>query len=88
MPEQMMDEFDRWALRIFKAAAALFLLILSLLVIAMCIDNGDMMRAPVIQPSGAEKRWIEKRHKYHNIWNSIEENGERYFYRDGKKCKL
>jgi hypothetical protein len=36
----------------------------------------------------AEKRWIEQRHKYHGIYGSIEENGERYFIRDGKRCKL
>jgi uncharacterized membrane protein len=40
------------------------------------------------QIPAAEKRWIEQRHKYHGIYASIEENGERYFYRDGKKCKL
>lgn len=84
----MMDEFDRWAIRIFKAVAALFILILFLLAIAMCVDNGDMMRPPVIQPSGAEKRWIEKRFKFHGIYACIEENGQYYFYRDGKKCKL
>lgn len=91
MPEQMMDEFDRWAIRIFKAVAALILLILFLLAISWCVDDGDMMRhrPPVIQPTGAEKRWIEQRHKYHNIWISIEEPGKHdYFYRDGKKCKL
>lgn len=90
MPEQMMDEFDRWAIRIFKAVLALFILILFLLAIAMCVDNGDMAphRVPIIQPSGAEKRWIEQRFKFHGIYASIEENGEHYFYRDGKKCKL
>ncbi|MCX5822396.1 MAG: hypothetical protein NTY86_02520 [Deltaproteobacteria bacterium] len=36
----------------------------------------------------AEKRWIEQRHKYHGIYAHVEENGEHYFYRDGKKCKL
>ena len=35
-----------------------------------------------------EKRWIEQRHKYHGIYGSIEENGERYFIRDGKRCRL
>ena len=89
MPEQMMDEFDRWAMRIFKAAAVLFIPILSLLAISMCVDNGDTMRPPVIQPGEAEKRWIEQRHKFHGIWISIEEPGVNpYFYRDGKKCKL
>ena len=87
---EMMDDFDRWAIRIFKAVAALFILTLSLLAIAMCVDNGDMMRhrPPIIQPSGAEKRWLNERFKIHGISACIEENGERYFYRDGKKCKL
>ena len=91
MPEQMMDEFDRWAVRIFKAVAVLFLLVLTLLAIAVCVDDGDTMRhrPPVVQPSGAEERWIEQRHKHHNIWISVEEPGSKpYFYRDGKKCKL
>lgn len=90
MPEQMMNGFDLWAIRIFKAVVVLFFLVLFLLVIAMFIGNGDTMRhrPPVIQPSGAEKRWIEQRHKFHGIYASIEANGEHYFYRDGKKCKL
>ena len=90
MPEQRMDEFDRWAIRIFKAAAVLFLLILSLLAIAMCVDNGDTMRhrPPVIQPSAAEKRWLNERFKFHGISASIEENGEYYFIRNGKRCRL
>jgi hypothetical protein len=45
-------------------------------------------RRVVAQPTAAEKRWIEQRHKYHGIYGSIEENGEYYFYRDGKKCRL
>ena len=40
------------------------------------------------QIPAAEKRWIEQRHKHHGISGSIEENGEHYFYRGGKKCKL
>ena len=88
MPEQMMDEFDRWAIRIFKAVAALFILILSLMAIAWLISTPPPERHVVVQPTGAEKRWIEQRHRYHNIWISIEEKGKRYFYRDGKKCKL
>ena len=90
MPEQMMDEFDRWAIRIFKAAAVLFLLILSLLVIAMCVDNGDTMRhrPPVIQPSEAEKRWLNERFRSHGIYACIEERGEYYFIRNGKRCRL
>ena len=45
-------------------------------------------RPPVIQPTAAEKRWIEQRHKFHGIDVSIEENGQHYFIRNGKRCKL
>jgi hypothetical protein len=49
----------------------------------------EPVRRVVIQPAGAEKRWIQQRHKYHNVWISVEEPGSKpYFYRDGKKCKL
>lgn len=40
------------------------------------------------QIPAAEKRWIEQRHKYHGIYASIEEGGQRYFIRNGKRCKL
>jgi len=36
----------------------------------------------------AEKRWLNERFRFHGIYASIEENGEHYFYRDGKKCRL
>lgn len=52
------------------------------------VETPEPRRVAVVQPTGAEKRWIAQRHRYHGIWASIEENGEHYFIRDGKRCKL
>jgi hypothetical protein len=38
----------------------------------------------------AERAYVRERHRYHGITASIRDRqtGERYFYRDGKRCKL
>jgi hypothetical protein len=90
MPNQadsMMEEFDRWVMRISKVLLALLLLALYLLAIAWWIQPPPERRV-VVQFTPAEKRWIAQRHKYHGISGSILENGEHYFYRNGKRCKL
>ena len=35
-----------------------------------------------------EKQWVIERHKYHGIDVSIEERGQHYFIREGKRCRL
>lgn len=90
MANEMKRQFTgfRWWL---KFAAGIVLLIAYLLILAWLLSppaERDDALAP-IRISAAEKRWIEQRHKYHGIPGSIEdENGNKYFYRDGKKCKL
>lgn len=90
MPDQsvrMMDEFDRWLIRICKMLLVLILLAGYLLALAWWIQPPPS-RHVAVQFTKAEKRWIAERHKYHGISGSILENGEHYFYRDGKRCKL
>ena len=84
---EMMDDFDRWLIRICKALLILIFLVIFLTAIAWWIEPPPERRAAV-QFTEAEKRWFNERFKYHGIWGCISENGEHYFYRDGKKCKL
>ena len=87
--EKMLSELDDGLIRIFKAVAILVLLSLLLQIVAWWISPPPKP-APrvVVQLNAEERRWIKERHQFHGIWASIEENGERYFIRDGKKCRL
>ena len=87
-PEKIMDEFDRGVIWLLKFLAAALLIVLYLIAIAYLLAPPPPERRVVVQPTQAEKRWLDARFKYHGIWACIEENGEHYFYRDGKKCKL
>ena len=86
-PEEMMDEFDRWAIQLLEIMAAVLLVILCLLVIAWWLEPPPARPTPP-QPTEAERRHIAMRHEYHGIPGNIVENGQHYFYRDGKRCKL
>jgi len=87
--DEMMSEFDDGLIRIFKAVLILVLLALLLQVVARWIspDPPAPPRA-IVQLTAEERRWIRARHEFHGISASILENGERYFIRDGKKCRL
>lgn len=84
MPEKMMDEFDRWLLRIAKAVGLLLI----------CWIAISWWNAPKPLPTPlfdeAERRYYAERHKFHGISSSSTDlaTGERYFWRDGQKCKL
>ncbi len=87
--EKMMEEFDRWADRLVKAFLILLLVFVYLLFSWWVMTPPPERRLPV-QPTEAEKRYIEKRHKQNGIYSSVidRETGERYFNHNGKKCKL
>lgn len=89
MPEKMMDEYDRWADRLVKLFLILLLAFVYVLFAWWVMTPPPERRLPV-QPTEAEKRYIEKRHKHHGIVSSVcdRETGECYFYRNGQKCKL
>lgn len=42
------------------------------------------------QPTTQERAYIKARHSYHGITSSVYDGatGERYFYRNGQRCKL
>ena len=90
MADEMKRKFtglDWW----LKLAAGIVLLIAYLLILAWLLSppaERDDALAP-IRISAAEKRWVEQRHNYHGIWGSIgDENGNKYFFRDGRRCAL
>jgi len=87
-PDVIMEEVDNGIVYLLKALVAALLIILYLLAIAYIVTPPPPPRRVILQPTQAEKRWLEKRFKYHGIWSCIEENGEYYFYRHGKKCRL
>lgn len=87
MPEQMMDEFDRWVIRICKAILVLILLVLYLLAVAWWIEPPPARRV-VAQLTPAEKTYFVARYKYHKIWGSECEGARCRFWRDGQWCKL
>ena len=86
--DRMMNELERWAVLLLKVTVVCLLLIAYLMAISWWLSPEPPERRVIHQFSEEERRDIEKRHKYHGISISITENGERYFYRDGKRCKL
>ena len=88
MPERMMDEFGRGAIWLLKFAAVYVLTIILLIMVARAFASPPPPRRVIIQPTRQEARWIKQRYTHHGIWVSIEENGEKYFIRNGKQCKL
>jgi len=64
------------------------LLIFFLIGVARMLASEPPQRPIIIQPSKAEKKWLVQRFQYHGISGCIEENGELYFIRDGRKCRL
>jgi hypothetical protein len=67
-------------------AAAVFILVLWVLTLWVLLAADPPKYVQDWKPG--EKEWVTQRMKYHGIWACIEEKGEHYFYRDGKKCKL
>jgi hypothetical protein len=87
MPDKKINTDDLVADRPIKFFVYVILFIIYLFVAWLLWTPVPARRLPV-QPTAEEKRWIEQRHKYHGIWASIEENGQQYFIRNGRKCKL
>jgi hypothetical protein len=80
MPEKMMEEFDCWLIRFLKFIVTGVLLVAYLLLVGQWISP---------EPQRSITRLSEaERHLNHGISAGIIENGEHYFYRDGKKYKL
>ena len=42
----------------------------------------------MVQPTEEEKALINKAHKYHGIWWSVQDETGWYFYQDGKRCEI
>ena len=87
MPDRMMDEFDHWALRLVSAFAAAVLLAVLLGAVLWWFQPSPA-RPERRQMTDEERTWVAKRHKYHGITISYSENGQDFFYRNGKKCRL
>jgi hypothetical protein len=89
MPDKMIDRYDRLADRVVKFFVILILVLLYLFFAWWLMTPPPERRLPV-QPTEAEKRYIEKRHKHHGIYSSVfdRETGEMYFMRNGKRRKL
>jgi hypothetical protein len=85
-PEKMMEEFDCWLIRFFKVVITGILLIAYLLGVGQWISP-EQQRSIARFPE-AERDWSGERHPNKGIYAVIIENGEQYFYRDGKKYKL
>jgi len=85
--DDMMDEFDRWIVRIIKAIIIVALLAALLAVLEWRFAPDPPRREPR-QFTAEEKRWVTERLKYHGISGAVIEDGQHYFYRDGKRCRL
>ena len=87
--DKIMSDLDDGLIRIFKAVLVLILLVLALQAIVWWISpNPSPPPRVVVQLTAEERRWIKARHQFHGVTVSIYENGDRYFIRDGKRCKL
>jgi len=71
-----------------KFVIGIALLICFLIGVARMLAPDPPQRQIIIQPRKAEKKWLTQRFQYHWISGCIEENGEFYFIRDGRKCGL
>jgi hypothetical protein len=89
MPDNMMNDFDRGLIRIAKIIVGLILLAAFLLAVGAWISPPP---APRVAPlfTDTDRRYVTTRLKYHGITSAEmdETTGERYFYRDGKRCRL
>jgi hypothetical protein len=72
---------------IFVLLATVFMLLSMLAIWWLQLDHGDRLPSPP-EMSDQERAWIKSRHKYHGITISVIENGQHYFIRDGKRCRL
>lgn len=95
MPDKITDEFNRGALWFLKLMAGVVLSVLAF-VLAVYLYGCSLSlaslppRISAMQPTDAEKHWIKERMRHHGIVQFItdEATGERYFIRDGQRCKL
>ena len=64
------------------------LLICFLIGVSRMLAPEQPQRQIIIQPNKAENRWLVQRFQFHGISGCVEENGELYFIRDGRRCGL
>jgi len=87
MPENMMEEFDCWLIRLLKFIVTGILLVLYLLFVGQWISPEP--QHSITRLSEAERQRISGgRQRNQGISTGIIEDGEHYYYRDGKKYKL
>ena len=75
--------------KLWRLAIGIAILVMYLVAAALWLNRPEHAPRIYIELPAAEKQRLAARHAYHGISCSIEdENGRRYFYREGKKCKL
>lgn len=86
--EEIIDSFFDGLAVIFKVALGLVLLAIILCILQVQCRFSIAPLPDALQPVEEERVRIRERHQFHGITTSIEENGERYFIRNGRRHRL
>jgi hypothetical protein len=88
--DQMMDELDALIVRGFKLLVALALIAAGFWGVLSWVVPPPPPPRPAIEFTEAERRYVAARMKFHGITSARFDpaTGERWFEREGKRCKL